>query len=469
MIKTRLKLFYTIIIVLTCITKFTYAQSNIVPDIKKLDKLFILASDKIHKKLLSKIKSKSISDNDISLLYKKIKTLNENGQYFLAITEIYKNELVIKNNIDNESIYYFIKILLKHNRWIISSRLLNHINKEGDKSLSSNVKYIFAKYHFKRREWIKTLNILSGIYSDLGINEGHYALILSGIALQKLKKHRKALKYYDQVPITSRFYNYAQLNKATVYIKQGWWTDAHIIINKLLAIDIKNVTHQSEFINRLYLVLGYSYLQQEYFRESRNAFRNIQKSSQYTTRALLGISLAAANQGDNIGALNILNILQEDKANSLATEESYLLLPYIYERLGQYKTASASYSIALTYYQNRIFEVNNIIESTKKMSPGILLEKNNVSDTSVYNIYITKDKSTTLSNLNELLNLQSNISNKKLKKEIDKIIEQYINLISNQTIGEQEKTLGNLKSYLNQSQYGIARLYDNSRTINKNE
>jgi len=466
LMKTRMyNIYWLTICVLACLTNIAMADDVDKSKVDKLDKQFINLSNITYSdSSLYKKNSIKIS-NKISSLYSKVKALNEAHNYPAALIEIHANKALIKKNIDNESIYYFLNLLLSHNDWILASSIYAHIIKEGDKSLISNVKYIFAKYHYFRNEWNKTLTLLSGINSDLGVNEGHYALVMNGIVLQKLKKHREALKFYNQVPIKSKYYNYAQLNKATVNIRQGWWSDAHIIINKLLTSNESKPVYEEEFINRLYLVLGYSFLQQEYFRESRNSFRNIRKYSQYSNRALLGISLAAANQGDNIGALNILNILQEEKTRSLSTEESYLLLPYIYERLGQYKTASASYTIALRYYQTRIKEVENILISIKTNPHNLLPDTENTLIFKGTNIHISSNKElANIKNRRELITLKSIAQDKKTHDIIDKLIFDYDLHIAEQATRILQKTLYNLKSYLNQSQYGIARLYDNSKS-----
>ncbi len=443
---------------------FTPEENRIKEEINKLDASYTRLSEKIYK--TRKLKSSNTSANikDIKRLKSAVSALEKKGNHFKAIQLIKQQESLIRKNIDDSSIFLFLKLLLAQNEWHTANSLFQYVKKEGDKSLISNVKFIFSEYYFNRNKWNKTLNTLEGIHEDLSRDNGHYSLIMNGIALQNLKKHRQALQFYRKVPTESVYYHYARLNTAIAYIRQGWWTDAHIIISEILKEKSLKKTDEEEFINRLYLVLGYSFLQQEYFREARESFRNINKNSRYAIRAMLGIALAAASQGDNIGALNILNLLQQKDTHALPVEESYLLLPYIYEKLGQHKTASASYSIALAYYQKRVREINSLlmnINITSNTLPAIknntLLIKNNKIDLSKNHLILF------VNNQQRLGKFKAAIPLTEFQNEINDLTNKYNTLFKKIVITDLKKRTLYLKSYQNQAQYGLARLYDNSK------
>jgi len=185
---------------------------------------------------------------------------------------------------------------------------------------------------------------------------------------------------------------------------------------------------------------------------------------------MLGISLAAASQGDNVGSLNILNILQQKDPYALSVEETYLLQPYVYEKLGQYKTASASYSIALAYYQKRIHEINSIIKNINQTNPDealanlnhiknntLTIENNKIDISQKHLIFFIR-------NLKELKRFESSIMNPELLNNVTNLGKKYNMMLKNIIIAALEKRTGYLKSYQNQSQYGLARLYDNSKS-----
>jgi len=450
-----------------CIT----LSQNCTPSNKKVTQSKIDLADKDFIALSSKAyNSSSLINNQnkmtIDSLYGKVISLQKSKKEIISIQYIISNLDLIQKNIDHKSIFKFILILLSNNEWNTSNKLLKNIVNVGDKSLISNVKFIFAQYYFEKGDYTKSKEMLTNITSDLSVDNGHYASIMNGIILQKLKRHRESLVFYDKVPSDSPHYGHAQLNKAIVYIRQGWWADAHIIIRKLFnQVKIKNKSNLSpEFINRLYLVVGYSFLQQEYFRESRENFRSIHTQSGYANRAMLGIALSAANQGDNVGALNILNILQEQNKKDLAIEETYLLLPYIYERIGQHKTASASYSIALSYYKKRISEIKNIVSGIKHLEQTNFKINNNSLTIKENNVNISDKKTLNLlKNLKKLRLFQLNTKNKTLLLEINSQINANQSLLTEIISKKLVKRINFLESYQNQAQYGIARLYDNSR------
>jgi len=442
------------------------ANTTSLSRINELDKLFRDLSAEIYT-VGFKTKYDTRKLKNIKSLQKITRDLVSKDKQIEAINLIKKHQNLIKKNIDDPSLFSYIDLLLGNNEWDTANNLYRYIEKEGDKSLVSNVKFLFSKYYFNRNKLAKTLGFLDGINEDLSIGDGHYALIMYGITLQNQKKHREAIKYYKKVPKNSTYYQYAQLNLAIVSIRQGWWSDAHIIIRELLKIKRATQTQQGDFINRLYLVLGYSFLQQEYFREARESFRNIRKNSVYANRAMLGISLAAASQGDNVGALNILNILQQQDAQDLSVEETYLLLPYVYEKLGKYKTSSTSYTLALSYYKKRVYEISRTLKEISSLNSG-LSNFNIIKNTLVVNknkINLKKKEQIIfIENFRTLKKLKNKVHQPNLIRKINLLLQKHKTMLSDIILGKLQLRSEYLKSYKNQSQYGLARLYDNSKT-----
>lgn len=437
-----------------------YSKQNNISDFKKANDEFLSLSLSVYKDQHTASNARKLS---LDALNQKIIALQSVHDSFNSVQLIIANLELIKKNIDNKFLFDFIGILLKNNAFLPAFDLLQHTVKNADKSLTSNVKFIFAKYYFNKGDFAKSQQSLSGITSDLSIDNGHYASIMQGVLLQNIKKHRQSIQHYDSVPLTSKYYNYAQLNKAIVYIRQGWWTDAHLIINQLLISQKPQKNDFKEITNRLLLVAGYSFLQQEYFRESRKSFRGISINSKYANRALLGIALSAANQGDNTGALNILNVLQKKNINSLTVEETYLLLPYIYERVGQHKTSAASYRIGLSFYEKRINELQlSLLQIKKDMR---LLDLNKILTSMKYNYIPLADGQTKhlLHNIRILKVLSKKSKTTSIAKKIKALNLTHKRLLTINISKSINKRIQYLQSYQNQSQFGIARLYDNSR------
>lgn len=450
-----------------------YAKENDQYDLYQLDDRFrFIASESYHYFATSKISGikKYTSVSELELAVKKYL---EQDTPVLATSLLVLNLDLVKSNLDDRSILLFIYVLLENNEFNIAENLFEVIKSEGEKSIRSNVSNVFARYYFYRNQWQECLKYTENIYTDLQDNEASYAHLMTGVSLQNLKEHRKAIDSYEKIPASSKYYLYARLNIAVAYIRQGWWTDARNVIDHVLKT--KKDTRNDEMINRLYLVLGYSLLQKEYFRDSREAFRNISTNSQYENRALLGIGLASANQGDYIGALNALSILKNKATLDLSVDESYLLFPFVYKKLGQQMTASTTYSEAIQYYQMRVNELDGLINKISSKSTNMIPVINDhevVLGGNVIELDKTYPKEFLLnlykiSNIKEYLIASNNSRSKSIIKKLNKLYSEYEYAYKWIFIDMAKKRKENLNSYLNQSRYGLASLYDNDLPSDK--
>ena len=438
-------------------------------------RLNTLAGDLHHQIALSR--SKSLPNIDtIEKLESHTRQFLDQGDAINAINLILLNIKLIKNNLNDNSALFFLSLLLDNNQLGVATSLLEIIKKEGEKSLKSNASFLFATYYFHENKWQECLQQVADTYTDLPDKQANHALLMTGVSLQHLKDHRKAIIFYERISNTSEYYLYARLNIAVAYIRQGWWTDAQAAIHQALKPGTHVSSHSNEEItNRLYLVLGYSLLQKEYYRDAREAFRNIKTSSRYTNRALLGIALASANQDDLIGALNALSALKNKENIDLSIDESYLLYPFIYKKLGQEMTATTSYNEAIKYYQTRI---ENLDKPYNKALSGLNAIKKTRND---YELVINNNLFELNRELPEsviknpdrivaLLKASSTLSSAAAKKSISKLTElqqdykaAYI-AVENEIISQRKVYLN---SYLNQSRYGLANLFDTSLIDNK--
>ena len=434
------------------------SEDQLEKDYQQLAKRFYVALSKSDSECLKQQPS-------FAKLIQKVKELEKLNQHTAAMCVLQKHENLLKKNIDNRNIFYVFNYLLKNNFLSLANALHSHAKDEGDKSLLSNIAFIYSRYYARNNDWDKVLTLTKGIYSDLSFEDANLARLHHGIALQKNRKHRLAAKIYLAIPQNSQYYSTARLNIATAYIRQDWWTDAHIKINEI--INSKNSKADAEDINRLYLVLGYSYLRKEYYRDAREAFRNIEVNSQYFNKALLGIALTATNQQDFIGALNAINILRKKEHIDLSIDESHLLLPYLYEKLQQNMTASASYTDALKYYQSRATEISklkniipasfysNVILKTHKQ----FIVENTVFDTANQLSYAF------IENMHRISAFHAQavtMNNTHIVTDIKNISQKYQQLLLNKVNSIYDTRLDYLDRYLNQARFGMARLFDNS-------
>lgn len=439
-------------------------------DYQALNRLHQAFSSNFHRALLKKNNARIGTFKSIKSLNRAVKDLYNNDQPLLAANLIIKHIPLLKNNYDNFAILNFIDILLEQNERSSAVLLFDLIKQEGDSTLISNASYIFAKHAFKRHHWSETLNYLSGNINDLPHEDYHHALLIKGISLQEQKKHRSAIASYKKISKESKYYVSARLNMAIANIRQGWWTDAHILIEDV----IKRVAakRQEEPLNRLYLTLGYSLFNQEYYRDARDTFRNIGQQSQYVNRALIGLALTAASQEDYVGALNAIRILKQKQIYDLPVDEAYLLMPFFYEKLHQYTTATSGYNEAITHFQKRISELKKIMESGIDISRQKIHKGNYISMTINHNPvnFSTHYPDYILENYTQLAQYAphlSRINDNNLTNKFDNLNSQYQSVIKQMVISIISRRIEHLNSYMDQSRYGLARLYDNNLVSKK--
>ncbi len=404
-------------------------------------------------------KSSTIFSNYDELL-KQIKAFKSEKEFLQAIYLISSNVKLIEENLDNSGIFFIFETLLEHNSIDLANQLYVTINNEGDDFHLAKVELILAKYYNRKLEWNRVLELLDTVSTDLSEEDYAYANLLKGTALQNLKMHREAEQIYQKIPPSSIYYRHAQLNYAITQIRQEWLTNAQIAINKLTE---KTAVTDDELTNRLHLVLGYALLRKNYFRNARDAFRNISQNSIYANRALFGIALSAINQEDMESALNTLSILKNKKGFDISIDESYLLSTYVYEKLDQQADVIATTTEAMNYYQERITNLQKAVKNWIDFSqlnfdfnkPAFKIQDYSID-------YGKKYPTTFLTEYRDLLTISKLNRNPALDKKIGQLIANYdeaFQLIIKQLIS---KKINDLNSYLNQARYGLARLYDKS-------
>lgn len=436
---------------------------------KTLEKDYQAVSNQIYVLLAKNLSDCQSQINSIKALNNQLQNISRQNKNVIGQCLIRNNLSLIKKNIDTKYVFPIFRFLLNNNNILVANKLYIQAKSEADKSLISNLSFMYARYYLKRKKWKKVLQYTEDTYTDLSDDDANLARLFTGIAMQKTKQHRKAVSIYSKIPEQSKYYPAARLNMATAYIRQDWWTDAHIKINEILSSKKNKTKVDREMINRLYLVLGYSLLNKEFYRDSREAFRNVELNSQYFNKALLGVVLTATNQEDYIGALNAINILKSKKTIDLSVDESYLLLPYIYEKLNKSTTASASYSDAQKYYQERIKNISLLKNNLQiNFSAEEILEnknqikiKNNIINFSNHIPIVFLENNTRIIELSSYINQYNNIS---LKNDFLKLNNRYKKSLSKAFSELLEKRLTYLNSYMNQSRFGLARLFDSSNT-----
>ena len=394
-------------------------------------------------------KKQIAKQDDITKLKTYFVRLRNSGHEDTAIAALINHTSLILDEIDSDSSLYLLDLLFSYNIKQSAFVIAQYAIDNGSPFIASNARYLLGLYYFKQNNFVKTFQNLSAIETSdaLSPERRDYATLMFGIALQKTKKHRQAIDIYQRVPIDSDYYIEAQLNMAVANIRQGWWTDAHIAVKN--AIEHADTRDMKESHNRSLMVLAYSQLQNEFYRNARNSFRALSLDSAYVNQALLGIGLCAMYQKDYNGALNAFSRLQKVDSDELAVLESYLLLPYTYERMGELDEASLLYSQAIAYYGKKKLYLEN------------QLAKQQATDFTISQQTLRQVSTGLMERYQRLLRLNTSARSSKLKKRIQSLTRTFENTIISELNSQTEEKITKVQSYLSQTQYGLAKLYDN--------
>ena len=127
-------------------------------------------------------------------------------------------------------------------------------------------------------------------------------------------------------------------------------------------------------------------------------------------------------------------------------------------------TATASYTEAVDYYQRRLIQLNNL----SNLRPEFARVKYDDDTSSI----IIRDTSLNygemfpisfIHNYRELAEISAFDQNPALSKKIEKLIFKFDTIFQSVLMELIDRRKNYLSSYLSQSQYGLARLYDSSR------
>jgi tetratricopeptide (TPR) repeat protein len=210
------------------------------------------------------------------------------------------------------------------------------------------------------------------------------------------------------------------------------------------------------------VVLGYSQLNYEFYRDARDTFRKVALDSGAMNKALMGIGLAAAYQKDFAGAANAFRILAEKVPSDLSVDEAFLLLPVALVEAGDGVAAAVAYQQAIRHYENKIHELEALQERLKVSDFDVSLQTIRELDNRAQEIYGGQQgiPGFLLNNYQNLLALRDASTEHGLAAQFNALHGDYKKLLQGITHTNIDSRLGMLNSYLSQAKFGMAQLYD---------
>ncbi|HSC66709.1 MAG TPA: hypothetical protein VLC79_03390 [Cellvibrio sp.] len=419
------------------------------------EQLFAAATSAAYQDIIREQKSGVISA-DLEQIIKSSEAAITAQSPTLAMATIVRNMPSILQQVTSASVQKIAALALSLHGTDIAQALLTEAKNQGDNFSEARISFEIAKYDAEQAQWGNVITLLKnpGIIESLEKEDAAEANLLIGNALQQQKKHREAMVFYEKIKSSSSHYRLAQLNLATANIRQDWWSDAHLAIHNALKV---NGSKRDELDYRLYTVLGYSQIQFGFYRDARESFRNVALKSSYSNRALLGLGMAALHQEDFIGALSAFNHLRDKQERDISIAESYLLGAFTLRQLGQQEAALAAYQEAVAYYQ----------QLNSKQSAELTNLETKPIDLQLTKTIFIRPESSKNKQLNELLErivitndlLAQPLSGNRVSAltNIKASLEKKYRLVAKKLLVEEQKSI---ESYLSQSRFGLATLYD---------
>ncbi len=328
-----------------------------------------------------------------------------------------------------------------------------------------------ALYYLKKNSWKQSLQSISPGNSTSAPEYKNYTNILYGISLQGMNRKKEALDYYNQVPNTSIHYATAQLNRALLYMHDGLTNKSFNIINTILTDPL--VILSGETKNKILLTFGYLYYKEKKYAESRNIFRKVEVDSIYSNRALTGIALDALHLKDYSSSQHVLSLLNNETNYDLPADESYLLKAFIYQSQKKYDNATIAYNNAITHYEKRIKNINDLLQGNKPLTIDQILN-NHIFILSSNKIDLLEEMPETFFNnytlLKQLIQTIQGYGgvDNNMHTRATSLYANYNNIIYKLLIKMLSKRKKALLDYLNQSKYGLVISNDKLLSSEKN-
>lgn len=356
------------------------------------------------------------------------------------------------------SIEAIAQLFLQHGLVEPVHQLLSHAQNSGRRADQARLRFWLARYALETKNWTQAQRHKAQITNrySLSADQQDYLSLMRGVLLQLNRQHRHAIALYENFSENSPLYPVAQANLALAYISQGWWTDAYREIDQLLARPMEKPFH-----NRLRITKGLSQLQQGFYRDARKTFRSVDRDSRYTGNAWLGIGLAALHLNDHPGALNAFQHLRATAGDTV--DAHALLVAYTYERMGELVLAEASYTEAIAHYQNQI---NRYDARLSELSQGNLPNKliSDFDAIAQVPFFLGQDTHPTppalLRQYRLLVSLSEHVDDMALRNELNRLQGLQKQRLAQQLYDEYQRRREQAQSYLSQSQYGLATVYD---------
>lgn len=227
-----------------------------------------------------------------------------------------------------------------------------------------------AKLHYRRGFYPEAEQALTQIQDSLpDYRQAERLYLLANIYLNQ-QQYDQAVATLQEFEGDSSWEAYAHFNLGVVLVKRGKLEEG---IAQLLLVGKIN-SNNSEIIalrDKANLALGYAYLQHKDPEAASEAFNRVRLNGPLSNQALLGAGWAWNIQAQYNMALLPWIELKSRSAIDPAVQESYLAIPYNFEKIAKPKLALVYYTGAIKSYEAQLRKLDDI---DKAINGGELLQ-----------------------------------------------------------------------------------------------
>jgi len=246
-----------------------------------------------------------------------------------------------------------------------------------------------AKLRYRRGFYPEAEQALTQIQDSLpDYRQAERLNLLANIYLNQ-QQYDKAVTTLKEFRGDSSWQAYAQFNLGVALVKQGKLEEG---IEQLTLVG-KMKPGSSELIalrDKANLALGYAYLQHNQPELAGDAFNRVRLNGPLSNQALLGVGWAWNMQAQYNMALLPWIELKSRNTFDPAVQESYLAIPYNFEKIAKPKLALVYYTGATKGYEAQLRKLDNISNAVDGGELLQALQPANLGDETALSLYRSK-------------------------------------------------------------------------------
>ncbi|HMA11338.1 MAG TPA: hypothetical protein VKO83_05585, partial [Steroidobacteraceae bacterium] len=236
-------------------------------------------------------------------------------------------------------------------------------------SVKARAWFYLAKVWYARGYYDRTVDSLNRIEGTLPPLMQAEKVHLAANALMRLERYDEAIALLSNWSTASSWMHYARFNLGVALLRSNRLADGARFLDAVGSIN----TTDSELLalrDKANLALGFAWLQADDAAAATPFLERVRLNGPQSSRALLALGWARAQQGKFEDALTPWLALRERNLLDAAVQESYLAVPYAFAKLGANGQAADYYEQALKSFQ---VEQGRIDESIGRIRSGTLL------------------------------------------------------------------------------------------------